>query len=87
MTELPLVAITMGDPAGVGPEVTAKALARDEVWACCRPLVVGDLGVMSRAGDLTGCGGDYNGVSRATEVRYDRAHPDVLDLGNVDLRR
>ena len=29
----PIIAITIGDPAGIGPEVTAKALAHDEVWA------------------------------------------------------
>jgi len=37
----PIIAVTIGDPAGIRPEVTAKALFRDEVWACCRPLVVG----------------------------------------------
>jgi len=42
----PIVAITIGDPAGIGPEVTAKALENAEVWACSRPVVVGDAGVM-----------------------------------------
>jgi len=38
----PRIAITMGDAAGVGPEVIMKALAHAEVYALCRPLVVGD---------------------------------------------
>ena len=42
MTERPVVAITMGDPAGVGPEIVLKALAHAEVPARCRPLVIGD---------------------------------------------
>jgi 4-phospho-D-threonate 3-dehydrogenase / 4-phospho-D-erythronate 3-dehydrogenase len=43
---LPRVAITMGDPAGVGPELAVKALRSDEVRTLCRPLVVGDLAVL-----------------------------------------
>jgi 4-hydroxy-L-threonine phosphate dehydrogenase PdxA len=39
----PVIVITMGDPAGVGPEVTARALRHAEIWEICRPLVIGDL--------------------------------------------
>ncbi len=44
----PLLGITMGDPAGIGPEVIAKALARRELYRLCRPLVIGSLPVMAR---------------------------------------
>lgn len=44
----PIVAITMGDPAGIGPEVVLKALARPEVRKACHPLVVGDWEVLKR---------------------------------------
>ena len=40
--ERPIVAITMGDASGIGPEIIMKALARPEVHAMCRPLVVGE---------------------------------------------
>lgn len=40
---LPLIAITMGDVNGIGPEILAKALARPEPWMACRPVVVGDV--------------------------------------------
>jgi len=43
MNDRPTLAITAGDPCGVGPEVVLKALARPDVRASCRPLVVGDL--------------------------------------------
>lgn len=45
----PIVAITMGDPAGVGPEVVLKALAHRAVRKACHPLVLGDWDVMQRA--------------------------------------
>jgi 4-hydroxythreonine-4-phosphate dehydrogenase len=45
----PIVAITMGDPAGIGPEVILKALADPAIKKACRPLILGDLGVFKRA--------------------------------------
>jgi 4-hydroxythreonine-4-phosphate dehydrogenase len=40
--ERPIIGITMGDPAGNGPEITVKALAHRELYDACRPIVVGD---------------------------------------------
>ena len=44
----PLLGITMGDPAGIGPEVIAKALAGAKVRRLCRPLVIGSFPVMQQ---------------------------------------
>jgi 4-hydroxythreonine-4-phosphate dehydrogenase len=45
----PILALTMGDPVGVGPEIIVKALADAQIYQACRPLVVGDLPAMERA--------------------------------------
>jgi 4-phospho-D-threonate 3-dehydrogenase / 4-phospho-D-erythronate 3-dehydrogenase len=45
----PIIGISMGDPAGIGPEIIVRALMREEVRRLCRPLVIGDAGVMRRA--------------------------------------
>jgi 4-hydroxythreonine-4-phosphate dehydrogenase len=66
---LPRIGITMGDPAGVGPEVVMKALAHPEVHAFCRPLVIGDRKRLDKAGAITG----------AKPV-----HLECIDLGLVD---
>lgn len=50
----PLVAVTMGDPSGVGPEIIAKALADPQICRVCRPLVLGDQAAMERAISITG---------------------------------
>ena len=50
----PTIALTMGDPCGIGPEVIAKALASGEVHSMCRPVVVGSAWSMERAVELTG---------------------------------
>ena len=61
-TFLPVVAITMGDPAGVGPEVAVKALGHDAVGRACRPLVVGDPDVLREAVRITGSAGAVKAV-------------------------
>ncbi len=45
----PLLALTMGDPVGVGPEIMVQALSDPAVYQSCRPLVLGDLPAMTRA--------------------------------------
>ncbi|TEU13523.1 MAG: 4-hydroxythreonine-4-phosphate dehydrogenase PdxA, partial [Anaerolineales bacterium] len=81
----PVIAITMGDPAGIGPEVTAKALAQEAVWDCCRPLVVGDAGVLAKAAALVGGSLAFQPISQVSQARFDRSTPDVLDLHNGDF--
>ena len=46
----PRLAITLGDPRGIGPEVVAKALANPEVRAACDPVIVGARGAGHRRG-------------------------------------
>ncbi len=48
----PIIAITMGDAAGVGPEIIVKALTHREVYDCCRPLVIGDARRLIQAADI-----------------------------------
>jgi len=85
LTNKPVLAITMGDPAGVGPEIIAKALARDEVRDVCFPLVIGDAGVMREAIALTTSPMTVHVVASAEEARFDRSHLPLLDLQQVDL--
>ena len=50
----PILGITMGDPASIGPEITVKALARPDVYEMCRPLVVGDACMLEKAKKIVG---------------------------------
>jgi 4-hydroxythreonine-4-phosphate dehydrogenase len=78
---LPLLAITMGDPAGIGAEIAARTMARPETYRTCRPLVVGDACVMKDA--LRVCGLDLavNAVDNPADGRYAPGMLDILDLG------
>ncbi len=44
----PFLAVTMGDAAGIGPEVIVKALSTPVVWRACRPIVIGSVPVLQR---------------------------------------
>ncbi|MFC1899011.1 4-hydroxythreonine-4-phosphate dehydrogenase PdxA [Chloroflexota bacterium] len=80
----PVIVITMGDAAGIGPEVVAKALGVDEVSRISRPLVIGESGVMTNAVKLTKKPLEINIVKGAGEVtgKYDSI--DLLDLNNLN---
>jgi 4-hydroxy-L-threonine phosphate dehydrogenase PdxA len=73
----PLVAVTMGDPAGIGPEIVARALTEPEVRTSCRVVVVGDPRIMFRATELVK-GGLI--VRTATSLQGAGSDPGTLDV-------
>jgi 4-hydroxythreonine-4-phosphate dehydrogenase len=79
----PRIAITMGDPAGVGPEVVMKALAHEDVYAQCRPLVVGDAKRLAQAGKLAGARLAVLRVSWPEQARFQHGTVDCIDLDLV----
>jgi len=76
----PLVAITMGDPAGVGPEIVMKALAAEEVYSLSRPLVVGDAERLRRAGGIVRSGLRVRPVEDPDRASFRHGEVDCLDL-------
>lgn len=81
----PIIGITMGDPASIGPEIVIKALRNPAVMAACRPLVIGDTGVLSRYGEMLGLDLRLNSVDDPARGRYELGTVDVYDLHNVDM--
>jgi 4-hydroxythreonine-4-phosphate dehydrogenase len=81
--ERPVVAITMGDAAGIGPEIIMKALAHDEVYQRCRPLVIGDAGRLRQAGDLVGSALSIRSVAGPREAAFEHGTVDCVDLALI----
>jgi 4-hydroxythreonine-4-phosphate dehydrogenase len=73
----------MGDAAGVGPEVVAKALSSGEVYHFCRPLLVGSGVVMESIIGSLGCRIDIHSVKGVSEVEGRQGAIDLLDLHNI----
>jgi 4-hydroxythreonine-4-phosphate dehydrogenase len=80
----PIIGISMGDPAGIGPEIIARALSRTRVHELCRPLVVGDAGVMRNATKFAGVLLPVHPIAKVAEAKFDPAAIDVYDLKLVD---
>lgn len=87
MSALPLIALTLGDPAGTGPEIILKALAQPEVSGLGRLLVVGDAATLERAQTYTGTRLVIRRVNLPAEAQFAPHSIDVLDLKNVDSSR
>lgn len=80
----PVVGITMGDPAGVGPEIVIKSLSRKDVYDQCSPLAVGDAKIFDRAAKLLGGTVQIHPVHRVEDCLFEYGTIDVFDLGILD---
>ena len=84
MEERPIIGITMGDPASIGPEITVKAFTHGELTENCRPLVVGDAAVLEKAKTAAGYPEMIvHSVQTVAEARFAAGTIDVLDLRKV----
>lgn len=81
----PIIGITMGDAAGIGPEVIAKALSQREIYKICRPIVIGEAGVMTKALEIAKVQLKINPIKEVSESKFKHGTIDVLDLENIDL--
>jgi 4-hydroxythreonine-4-phosphate dehydrogenase len=84
VAERPILGISMGDPGGIGPEVTAKALDQREIYEVCRPLVVGDTRVMEDVLRFTGLSLKLNAVERPGDGLYQHGTMHILHMAAMD---
>jgi 4-hydroxythreonine-4-phosphate dehydrogenase len=78
---LPIIVVTMGDGAGIGPEVVVPAVLDPDTLARCRPVVVGDLRRLQRAAELRGRTPEFVAVERPDEAEPGPDRVTVIDLG------
>lgn len=95
MSHRPVVGITMGDGAGIGPEVIVGALADPALAALARPLVIGDASRMAEAARILGAPVTIHAITDSAAARYEPGVIDVIDLnllppdlpwGQIDAR-
>lgn len=78
--ELPYVAVTMGDGAGVGPEVVVAAVLDPQINAECRPVVIGDALRLRQAADILGIRADIQPVATVQDAVFSPGRVNVIDL-------
>jgi len=84
----PVLGITMGDPAGIGPEICAKALISPEVQKMANCLIIGDRKSIRQGLKIARTEGiEINSIKNVFEAKFIPGTIDVLDLNNVDIAR
>lgn len=81
----PLIAIPMGDPAGIGPEIVVKALRKPEVLEVARCIVIGDKKIMEHAIQFTDVTMQIKVIQKPDEGDYKEGILNLIDLDNVDM--
>jgi len=81
----PIVGVTLGDPAGVGPEISLRALGEPEVYEQTRPVVIGDRIVIERTAKALGISPKINVVTKPADGKFELGTIDLYDVGSTDL--
>ncbi|NVO16295.1 MAG: 4-hydroxythreonine-4-phosphate dehydrogenase PdxA [Rhodoplanes sp.] len=80
----PIIALAMGDPAGISPELAAKLLSQADIRSAARIVVFGDLRVLDRGAAVAGVSLDIETVSAEDQIPTDPTRPILVDLKNLD---
>ena len=78
-----LLAITMGDPAGIGPEITLKALKNKEPYKGCMPIIIGDKNVITRVSSIVNFDGEVNVIKDVK--KYKDGKLNLVSLDNMSF--
>ena len=82
MTKKPLLAVTIGDPSGIGPEVVAKSLQDQSIYEILRPVLIGTVSVVENALKTIGSDDQVVGVDSASEAKCEPGTIEVLSPGD-----
>lgn len=83
----PLIAVPLGDPAGIGPEIVAKSIADRELFRIADCIVVGDKKVVENAVKITGEDLTVNVVEDPAEGDWREGALNLIDLDNIDMEK
>ncbi|MEB6062133.1 4-hydroxythreonine-4-phosphate dehydrogenase PdxA [Staphylococcus pseudoxylosus] len=84
MNNRQIIAIPMGDAAGIGPEIAVKSLTNKDIYDVCKPVIVGDLDVIRKAVNITKSDVEINNIDDPENGVYKIGTIDVIDLNNID---
>jgi 4-phospho-D-threonate 3-dehydrogenase / 4-phospho-D-erythronate 3-dehydrogenase len=87
MSDKPIVGITMGDPASIGPEIAMKALLNEKIYSICRPLLVGDAAVFNDIIKRLALRATIHPVNKVSDAAFEFGRIDVYDLQQVDMTK
>jgi 4-hydroxythreonine-4-phosphate dehydrogenase len=87
MSNKPIVAITMSEAAGIGPEILLKAIKDRSIFDHCRPLFIGDYKVLKRVMEVLKLDVPFNVIHEMEDATWDTEKADLIDLDNIPLEK
>ena len=80
----PIIGMPLGDPAGIGPEITIKTFADKGTTDMCNLLLVGDKYVVEKAIEVTGINMGINIIEKVEDAKFEEGIIDLIDLGLIN---
>lgn len=80
----PIIAITIGDPAGIGPEITVDTIMEERVYHESNPFLIGSVDIIKRAMKIKNCNFEINKINTPQEGKFQYGTIDVLETGDYD---
>ncbi len=81
----PVIAVTMGDPAGIGPEIAAKSFAYERINRMCHPVLIGNAQLMRKAIKLTGVKLYLHQINNISQARFSEGIINVYETGEKNI--
>ncbi len=81
---LPVIGITMGDPAGIGPEIACLALSAPEIYEICNPIILGDINVLEKNLELLKLNLKPKIINKIKSACFLYGEPEIIQLSDID---
>lgn len=85
--EKTIVGISMGDPSGIGPEIVLKALNEKSIYKICAPIVIGDVNVLKKMGEIISNKLQFNTINDPSEAISKQGTIDIIHMENIDAEK
>jgi 4-hydroxy-L-threonine phosphate dehydrogenase PdxA len=85
MMDKPIIAVTMSEAAGIGPEILLKAIEEGSILEHCRPLAIGDWQVLEQVKEKLGLKVTLTPVQSFEEARWENGSIPLIDLADIPL--
>jgi 4-phospho-D-threonate 3-dehydrogenase / 4-phospho-D-erythronate 3-dehydrogenase len=82
-TRKPRIGITIGDPAGIGPEVSLKAICHPQVFDACAPVIIGSEKYLSHWATVFGLPHEFRTIKAGEPLPTGLTEPIIYDLNNI----
>ena len=82
----PIIGVTIGDPAGIGPEISIKALLEQSIFKLCKPVLIGDLALLKTVSEQLGLQVEFRVLGSPSEAKGEKGFIELIDLKNVDVK-